>query len=95
MARSSDQVVDPGRLYTWPNAVRGATGLGLPALYRLEAAGLEVRRLGRRRFVRGCDLVVAIWELAERVNREAGGCACRPKPSPSSDEAGKEPDDAA
>jgi hypothetical protein len=59
--------VEAGRLYGWRGDVAKATGLGRPALDRLERSGLlEIRRLGRRSFVRGEQLIEAIWTVAER-----------------------------
>ena len=58
-------------LYGWRNEVAKLTGLGRPALDRLERSGiLEIRRLGRRAFVRGDQLIEAIWTTGTPRDKE-------------------------
>jgi len=61
--------IDPRRLYLWPDDVRRLTKLGLPSLNKLVLAGLEVRQVGRKTFVRGRDLARVIWDQGKTKER--------------------------
>jgi hypothetical protein len=64
--------IDPNRLYVWRGDVSRITGLGRPTLDRLESSPLlEIRCLGRRAYVRGDQLIAAIWDAAERKQQRA------------------------
>lgn len=57
-------VVRPEDLYRWPDAVQARLGVGRSVYELVRVGGLRVQAFGRRRYVRGRDVIEALDRLS-------------------------------
>jgi hypothetical protein len=66
----------PEDLYRWPDEIQARLGVGRLVYELIHQGGLEVRTFGRRRYVRGDQVIAAIEVCSsapETDERAAGG----------------------
>jgi len=65
-------VLRPEDLYRWPDGVQARLGVGRSVYDLVRIGGLKVRAFGRRRFVRGREVIEALGRVSGGLGHDDG-----------------------